>query len=117
MLSCILSFNKKAADHSHICYKFYFYFFSYSYILRLSKNEDMSDPETHECSKPPLLVDTITPGIIYYAAVALKDSTGYLSPWSQPIRLEKSIGKRIILFTPIWFALLFQCVNAWNDCR
>lgn len=70
---------------------------NYTYILRLSRNMDMTDSETHECSKPPLLVDTLAAGIIYYAAVALKDSNGYLSLWSQTIRLEKPIDNELVI--------------------
>lgn len=59
----------------------------------MSKNSDMSDAFMYECADPPLVVNNISKGVIYYAAVALKDGYGYLSPKSQPIRFEKPIGK------------------------
>lgn len=54
---------------------------------------NMSDATAHPCSTPPVKVDSLSPGVIYYATVAYKDVDGYLSPQSHPIRLEKPIGK------------------------
>lgn len=70
----------------------------------------MSDAEVHECTKPPLVVDNLDAGIIYFAAVALQDANGYLSLWSQLIRVEKPIGKRILFFMPFLF-ILWQCMR------
>ncbi|XP_042893587.1 sortilin-related receptor-like isoform X2 [Penaeus japonicus] len=70
---------------------------SSSYILYISKNMNMSDATAHPCSSPPVKVDSLSAGIIYYATVAFKDVDGYLSPQSHPIRLEKPIGDKIVL--------------------
>lgn len=76
---------------------------SYTFILRLSKNTNLSKAEDHECSKPPLVVD-IPKGYIFYVAVALKDTNGYLSLWSQLITVEKAIGK-ILFCASFWLKL------------
>ncbi|XP_037803738.1 sortilin-related receptor-like isoform X3 [Penaeus monodon] len=68
-----------------------------SYVLYVSKNMNMSDATAHPCSTPPVKVDSLSPGVIYYATVAYKDVDGYLSPQSHPIRLEKPIGDKIVL--------------------
>ncbi|XP_071524036.1 sortilin-related receptor-like isoform X2 [Panulirus ornatus] len=70
---------------------------NFTFVLYLSKNSDMSDAFMYECAHPPLVVNNVSSGIIYYAAVALKDADGYLSPNSQLIRFEKPIGVEIVL--------------------
>lgn len=90
----ILMFDADSNFHIHMIS------FSYTYVLQVSKNMDMTDAEAHECTKPPLVVDTLDVGIIYHVAVALKDANGYLSLWSQTIRVEKPMGKMIIFILP-----------------
>ncbi|XP_069974716.1 sortilin-related receptor isoform X2 [Penaeus vannamei] len=68
-----------------------------SYVLYISKNMNMSDATAHPCSTPPVKVDSLSPGVIYFATVAFKDVDGYLSPQSHSIRLEKPIGDKIVL--------------------
>lgn len=53
----------------------------------------------HEVAKPPFVVDmdTLDVGMVYYADVALKDADGYLSERSQVLRIERPIGKIVIL--------------------
>ncbi|XP_042228900.1 sortilin-related receptor-like isoform X2 [Homarus americanus] len=69
----------------------------YSYILYISKNKNMSDATTYECDTPPIVVNDLSIGVIYYATVAFKDADGYLSPQSQSMRFEKHIGDEIVL--------------------
>lgn len=77
---------------------------------------NMSDATAHPCSTPPVKVDSLSPGVIYFATVAFKDVDGYLSPQSHSIRLEKPIGKRVMLKCQIkwctpWTLLLWKTDN------
>ncbi|KAK8747660.1 hypothetical protein OTU49_016520, partial [Cherax quadricarinatus] len=68
-----------------------------SYVLYIARARNMSKASTYECAKPPLVINSLSLGIIYYAAVAIKDSHGYLSPRSQLIRVEKPLGDELVL--------------------
>ncbi|MPC12897.1 Sortilin-related receptor [Portunus trituberculatus] len=70
---------------------------NYTYILHLSHNLNMSDAEVYECTKPPLVVETLEKGKVYYAAVALKDADGYLSQWSHHLSIEKPLDDELVL--------------------
>ena len=66
----------------------------------------MTDAEVYECTKPPLMVDTLQKGKVYYVAVALKDADGYLSQWSQHLSIEKPIGT---VLRQIVLACILKC--------
>ncbi|XP_045625309.2 sortilin-related receptor isoform X2 [Procambarus clarkii] len=68
-----------------------------SYVLYIARHRNMSDAKTYECTAPPLIVNDLSLGVIYYAAVALKDADGYLSEHSQFIRVEKPLGDEVVL--------------------
>lgn len=68
-----------------------------TFELFVSKNSNMSEAKSYSSFAPPLIIDDLSPGIIYYAAVALKDADGYLSPKSSILRIEKPIGSEIVL--------------------
>ncbi|XP_068235638.1 sortilin-related receptor-like [Palaemon carinicauda] len=68
-----------------------------TFELYISKNSNMSEAKSYSSSSPPLIVNDLSPGVIYYAAVALKDDEGYLSPKSSVLRIEKPIGSEIVL--------------------
>jgi hypothetical protein len=65
-----------------------------SYRLYLSKKPDFSDADVvQNVASPPFKVDPslVSPGQIYYVAVALVDSEGYASPRSDAIAIETTV--------------------------
>ena len=52
----------------------------------------MTDVSEKEVKSPPHVLD-LSPGVLYYVYVAIKDRDGYMSLNSTVIRAESSIGK------------------------
>lgn len=67
------------------------YLFRYTYVVYVSQNDtNIYDGMKFTTKNNSLVLSSLEPNQVYYAAVAVKDSMGYESPLSEKLSLKQS---------------------------